>query len=431
MPSPMHNPLADPAAASSAEAGPAEAGPAVHPGLGMLSPYPFPRLRALLGDGPPGKPPIDLSIGEPKHAVPPLAVETLAAHAADWNRYPPPRGTPELRAACANWLGRRFALEGALVDPERAVLPLSGTKEGLFACGLLLGGGTDGTGQPGRPDRPLAAMPDPLYPVYEGAARFGGLEPVFLAPPDMQSGVFSPDSLDPALLDRLTLLFLCNPSNPQGGVLGPEGLARLVDLARRHGFVLVSDECYADIYRDAPPPSVLQVAGGSLENLLVFHSLSKRSNAAGLRGGFVAGDPRLIDAMANMRNYAAAGMPLPVQAAAAALWDDDAHAAENRALYNQKFAAIGQVLSGRIAHRVPPAGFFLWLDLAGSRFADGEEAALTLWREQGLKLLPGAYLAQGGAGRASPSAAFIRLAIVQDRPLIEQAMERLAEGLAP
>lgn len=398
------------------------AGPAIHPGLAALSTYPFPRLRALIGDLPPGKPEIDLSLGEPKHPIPALAVETIAANAAGWNRYPPPRGTPELRAAGARWLARRFSLPGGLIDAERHMLPLSGTKEGLFTCGLILGGGANKT-------RTLAAMPDPFYPVYEGAARFGGLEPIFLPSPDIQTGVLDPGALDPALLDRLAVLFVCNPSNPQGGFLGREGLARLVDLARRHGFVLVCDECYAEIYRGEPPPSILEVCGGSLDNLLVYHSLSKRSNAAGLRGGFVAGDPRLIDAMATLRNFAAAGMPLPVQAAAAALWDDDAHAAANRALYDRKFEAVEQALSGKIALHKPPAGFFLWLNLENTRFADGEQATLDLWREQGLKVLPGAYLAHGQPGQANQAAPFIRLAIVHELPLIEQAMSRLAEAL--
>lgn len=405
---------------------PAFAGPselAIHPGMAALPAYPFPRLRALIAGIEPGKPEIDLSIGEPKHAVPPMVADTLAANADLWNRYPPPLGTPALRAACTSWLNRRFNLPGGLIDADRHVLPLSGTKEGLFACGLLLGG------RPGT-DRSLAAMPNPLYLVYPGAAHLGGLEPVYLSPPDIQTGILDPDALDPAMLDRLALLFLCNPANPQGGILDRQGLEKLIALARHHGFVLVSDECYAEIYYGDPPPSALEVCGGSLDNLLVFHSLSKRSNAAGVRAGFVAGDERLIKQMGTMRNFGAAGIPLPVQAAAAALWDDDAHVAENRALYREKFEAVDAILGGSVPCHQPEAGFFLWLDLAAAGVTDGEAFAKTLWREQGLRAVPGSYLTLETPGQPNPAADYIRLAVIHDTDTMRQAMVRLAEAVA-
>lgn len=398
-------------------------GPPINPAMGVLPTYPFPRLRALIAGHDPGKPEIDVSFGEPKHAIAPLALETLAANTATWNKYPPPRGTPDLWASCAGWLNRRFDIAPGLIDPTRNIMPLSGTKEGLFGCGLLLGG--QGAGSP----RPLAAMPNPCYPVYEGAARFGGLEPVYLEPADPQQGVLDPDSLDPAMLDRLTVLFLCNPSNPQGGVLGQEGLAKLIYLARRHGFVLVSDECYAELYYGDPPPSALEVCDGRLDNLLVYHSLSKRSNAAGLRGGFVAGDARLIDAMGSMRSYSAAGLPLPIQAAAGALWDDDTHAAENRARYAEKYATVASVFGNKLSFHQPDGGFFLWLDISGTAHPDSEAAALTLWKEQGVRILPGAYLAHTDPGQTHPASRFVRAALVHPNDAIAEMCERLVEGL--
>lgn len=396
--------------------------PAIHPGMAALPAYPFPRVRALIAGIEPGKAEIDLSIGEPKLPTPPIVAETLTANAALWNRYPPPLGTPALRASCAGWLHRRFDLPDGLIDSERHILPVSGTKEGLFSCGLILGG-RQGV------SRSLAAMPNPLYPVYPGAARLGGLEPVYLASRDIQTGVIDPDSLDPAMMDRLAVVFLCNPANPQGGTLGPQGLEKLIALSRRHGFVLVSDECYAEIYYEKPPPSALEVCGGDLENLLVFHSLSKRSNAAGLRGGFIAGDERLIKSLGNLRNYAAAGMPLPVQAAAAALWDDDAHVADNREHYHRKFAAVAEGLAGQLPFHRPDAGFFLWLNLADAGISDGEACAKALWQEQGLRTIPGAYLTETAAGQANPAASYLRLAIVHEPDIVREAMTRLAQAL--
>jgi len=406
----------------------------INPRLERLSDYPFARYRALIDgvDPPPGLEPVALTLGEPQHAAPALLAETLAAHAADWTRYPPLDGTPDYRAACADWLARRYALPAGLVDPERGVLPVSGTREALFMLPLAVVP-PERSGPP-----PAIVLPNPLYAPYEGGAIMAGAEPVF-ADCTAATG-FLPDldalEADRALMARTAAIYLCSPSNPQGAVADRAYLTRALALARRHGAVLVVDECYAEIYGDAPPPGALEAAagldGGALDNLLVFHSLSKRSNAAGLRAGFVAGDPSLIAAFAHLRRYAAAGMPRPVMAAAAALWRDDAHAAENRARYRAKFDAAEAALAGRLAMRRPPAGFFLWLDvgaLAPGAPDPGETVARRLWAEAAVRALPGAYLTQPSADGVNRGAAYLRLALVHEPAAIAEALGRLA-GLA-
>ncbi|MGP1394827.1 MAG: aminotransferase class I/II-fold pyridoxal phosphate-dependent enzyme [Inquilinaceae bacterium] len=394
----------------------------INDALQRLTEYPFPRLAGLL-DGiapPPGTRPVILSIGDPQHPAPDVIGAVLHANAHLWNRYPPLDGTPEFREAACGWLRRRFAVADGLIDPDRAILPLSGTREGLFLSALLTvparkGGAT-----------PAVCMPNPFYAPYEGAARMAGAEPVFLHT-DAGTG-FLPDldALTPSLLDRTALFYLCSPGNPQGAAAPRAYLERLIGLARRHGFVLALDECYTEIYGGEPPAGGLEAAGGALDNLLLFQSLSKRSNAAGLRAGFTVGDPRLIASFRRLRGYAAAGMPLPIQAAAAALWRDDAHVETNRALYRAKFDAAERALAGRLPFRRPDGGFFLWLEVG-----DGEAAARRLWGEAGIKVLPGAYLAQPDADGINRADSYIRVALVHDEPVVRDALERLADILSP
>ena len=383
-----------------------------------LSPHPFDRLRRLLDGVPPGASPLDLSIGDPKHAAPDLIARVLADHAADWTGYPPILGTERFRAAAVGWLNRRFALPPDRIDPDRMVLPLSGTREGLF---LLAG-----LARARRPRRhPAIAFPDPFYAVYEGAAISAGVEPVGLEA--TQDGLPDLDRLaaDAALCGRLCLLYLCVPTNPQGAVADAAYLRKAVDLARANDCLLVVDECYVDLYDTAAPGGVLQVLTDGPANVLATHSLSKRSNAAGLRAGFAVGDPDWVEAFRLLRLYGSAGMPVPVQAAAAALWDDDAHAAENRQLYRAKFDLFDRVLGGLPGYCRPPAGFFLWLDVG-----DGEAVSRRLWAEAGLKALPGRYLSQPRADGSSAGDRFIRLALVHGLDRIEPAADRLRRVLA-
>ncbi len=389
-----------------------------NPRLDRLDAFPFRRLAALLEGLEPraGLPVLDMSIGEPRHAPPPLLAETVAARADGWNRYPPPAGTAEFRTVCCRWLERRNALPAGTLDPDRHLLPLAGTKEGLYLLAQLV----SPLAADGRPARIL--MPDPLYAVYYGAAVMAGAEPVPL-PATAASG-FLPDldALDADLLSRTALVYLCSPSNPQGAVADTGYLRHLAERARTFDFVLAVDECYAEIYDEAPPPGALGATRGDdpdFRNLLVFHSLSKRSNAPGLRSGFVAGDARLLRRFLHLRAYAAAVQPLPLMAAAAALWEDETHVAENRARYRRKFDLAEARLAGRFGFYRPAGGFFLWLDVG-----DGVAAARRLWTEAALKVLPGTFLSATD-GPGSPGHRYIRLAMVHDEATIEDALDRL------
>ena len=390
--------------------------------LAALEAYPFARLGELLAGSqpPPDRAPIDMTLGDPRHATPPLVDEILRAHAQAWNRYPPIAGTRDWQTAVAGWLVRRYGAAGRLVDPETGLIPLSGTREGLFMTALLVVPGAI----KGR--TPVVLLPNPFYAAYEGAAVMAGAESVFLDAGRRSGFLPDLDALEEAqknsgLLDRTALAYLCSPSNPQGAAASLDYLKRWLRLARQHDFVLAVDECYAEIYNRQPPPGVLQAAadldGGSLDNLLVFHTLSKRSNAAGLRSGFVAGAPKLIAAFRRLRGYGAAGMPLPIQAASAALWDDDEHAVENRERYRAKFAQAETILADRFDHYTPDGSFFLWL-----RTTDGVAAARRLWDETGIRVLPGAFLAHPNSDGRSPADPYIRIALVDDIGTIRDAL---------
>jgi N-succinyldiaminopimelate aminotransferase len=388
-----------------------------------LGDNPFTRLNALLKDVVPrsNERPLLLSVGEPQHAPPEWVAEIIAAHARDWNKYPAIQGTEEFRASAAAWLARRYGLKPGFVDPERHLLALCGTKEGLFLAAELAVPSVK-AGQP-----PAALLPNPLYLTYRGAAVMAGAEMVPL--PATRATGFLPDlhAVEPALLERTALVFLCTPANPQGAVASLDYLKHAIRLARRHDFVLVVDECYSEIYDQAPPPGALEAAqalGEGLDHLLVFHSLSKRSNAAGLRAGFVAGDERLIRRFFTLRSYGGSQMPLPIQAAAAALWRDEAHVVENRALYRSKIDTAEHVLAGRFGFYRPEGGFFLWLEVG-----DSETAALRLWREAGVKSVPGGYLGTEDAAGHNPGAGYLRLALVHDDATVAEALERLVRVL--
>ena len=391
--------------------------------LDHLGEYPFARLASLLADVNPraNATPVVMSVGEPQHQPPPLVAETVAANAHLWNKYPPMAGTEEFRAAVAAWLTRRYNLPPGAVTPERHILPVSGTKEALFLIGLLA------VPEEKNSARPIALLPNPYYLVYAGAAAMSGAEIRYLPATAEHSFLPDLDALDAATLNRTSLFFLCSPANPQGTIADLDYLKKAVRLARKHDFVLVVDECYAEIYDRAPPPGGLEACaalGGGLDNVVVFHSLSKRSSAAGLRSGFVAGDPALIAGFLRLRNYGGTQVPMPLQAAAAALWRDEAHVEENRAAYRRKFDAAESVLRGRLGFYRPPGGFFLWLDVG-----DGEAATVRLWREGAIRTLPGAFVSHAEPGEANPGARFIRVALVHDEATIAAALERMVRIL--
>lgn len=396
-----------------------------NPRLNGLTDYFFRRLAALLEPvaPPSGLEPIDLSIGQPMHPTPELLTETLAANGHLWRRYPPVLGTPDFRDASRNWLTRRYDLPDNLLSADQHLLPVAGTKEALFMLSQLVTPDRKGGGQP------AVLMPNPFYNVYLGGALIAGAEPVLLPVSANTNHLPDLDRLDTSLLDRTVAFFLCSPANPQGSAADLDYLTRALTLARRHDFLLIMDECYSEIYTEQPPAGALQAAmalGEGLDNLLVCHSLSKRSNAAGLRSGFVAGDPALIKAFAHLRNYAAAVQPLPVLAAAAALWRDETHVEENRRLYREKFELADRLLTGRFDYGRPAGGFFLWLNVG-----DSEAITRKLWSEAALKVVPGAYIGRDDPKTGfNPGADSIRVALVHDMTTTEQALQRLVDTLS-
>lgn len=382
---------------------------------------PFSRLAVLLEGIEPGMRPIDLSAGGPRHPMPGFLIEKIAEAGAGFGQYPAIRGTAELRASIAAWLGRRYPRLRGAVDPGRQVLPVCGSREALFFAMF--------PAVQRRPDiaRPAALIPNPFYQTYAAAALAAGAEPVYL-PADAGTG-FLPDmaGIKKSVLERTAAMFLCSPSNPQGAVAGAGYLRGAVDAARRYDFMLIADECYSEIYIDAPPPGALEAAiahRGDFANVIAFQSLSKRSNVPGLRSGFCAGDPGFIESLARFRNVAAPQLPLPIQHASAALWGDETHVEQSRALYRAKFDAADEVLAGKFGYARPHGGFFLWLDLGG-----GEEAVKTLWQRCGVKLLPGAYLARPGPDGRNPGAAHVRVAMVADLAETTEALTRIVACL--
>lgn len=399
-----------------------------NPAVDHLTDYPFQRLRTLL-DGvepPAGTDPLIMSIGEPQHAVPDLATRAIAETAAGWGKYPPPDGTPAWRAAVAGWLTRRYGLPEGMIDAERDLLPVSGTREALYMAGQVIFPRSMRDGS-----RPASLIPNPFYQVYIGAAVMNGAHPVLVDAP-AENG-FLPDfaRVKEAVLERAACMTLCSPANPQGTVAGLDYWTRLVELARAHDMVLIADECYSEIYRDTPPVGVLEACrelGGGLDNVLVFNSLSKRSSVPGLRSGFVTGDRELVSRFRRLRSYGGAGMPLPVMAAATALWSDEAHVEENRTLYRQKLEDAEAILGPRFGLTAPPGGFFLWLNV-GAVGLDGETATRRLWGEAGVKVLPGRYLSQEADDGTSIGDAYVRVALVHDRETARDGLQRIARTL--
>jgi aspartate/methionine/tyrosine aminotransferase len=382
---------------------------------------PFVRLRELLGDEPPGKPPISLAVGEPQHAIPAFVAPIIAAHVAEFGRYPMNKGLDEFGVAVAQWLERRYALPRS-VDPASEVLVLNGTREGLFLAAIAAKNFV-----PPRAGRPAVLVPNPFYAAYAAAAIAAECEPVFL--PATKTSGFLPDidALSEDLLARTVAFYLASPSNPQGAVADRAYLDRLAALARRFGFLVLADECYCEIYSERPPAGMLEAAGNGFENVVVFHSLSKRSNLPGLRIGFAAGDRKFLASFLELRNVAAPQVPTPLQRVAIAAYNDEMHVEENRRLYREKFDLADQIIGDRYNYRRPAGGFFLWLDVGAQ--GGSEAATQRLWREGGVRVVPGRYLAREQADGGNPGENYIRVAMVQNNEITGEAMHRLVAVL--
>lgn len=381
-----------------------------------LPDYAFPRLRRLLEGHAPGDEPIQMTIGEPRHPMPDFVGPILAANLDGFGVYPPNDGTPELLGAIAGWVARRY---GVTLGEDRLMV-LNGTREGLFNAGIALCPET----RAGR--RPVVLMPNPFYQVYAVAALAAGAEPVYV--PATAATGHLPDyaALPAEVLDRVALAYICSPANPQGAVAGRAYWADLLALAERHGFRILADECYSEIWRDAPPPGVLEAArdaDADPERVLAFHSLSKRSNLPGLRSGFVAGGPQAIARLRKLRAFAGAPLPLPLQRVAEAAWRDEAHVAASRALYQDKFRIADHVFAGMQGYAPPEAGFFLWLPVD-----DGEAATVRLWTGTGVTVLPGGYLSRDAGGR-NPGRGYIRVALVAPADETARGLTRLRDCL--
>ena len=383
---------------------------------------PFVRLTELIAGIEPGKPVINLSVGEPQHPIPNFVGPTLDAHLADFGRYPANKGIEPFRRAVASWLGRRYSLARP-VDPESEVLVLNGTREGLFLAAIAAKRWV--TRHAGKP---AVLIPNPFYAAYAAGALAADCEPVYL-PTTRESG-FLPDldALDEALLARTVACYIASPSNPQGAVADSAYLDKLANLARRFGFLIFADECYCEIYSGNAPAGMLEAAGPDFANVVVFHSLSKRSNLPGLRVGFAAGDRRFLAPYLELRNVAAPQVPAPAQYVAIAAYGDEAHVQENRKLYSAKFDLADQIVGGRYGYERPAGGFFLWLDI--SKHGSSEMVTKKLWSGAGVRVVPGRYLAREQNDGSNPGEGYIRVAMVQDKAATAEALHRLVAVLS-
>ncbi len=383
---------------------------------------PFQRLNQQLAGIEPGLDPIVMTIGEPRHEPPSYVIEVLDEHKADFRRYPAIRGTDQFRAAIGNWLKTRFNLSDAF-DPNKSIIPLNGSREGLvFGC-------VSARDYLKKDGKPAVILPNPFYQSYGAGAHIAGADEILL--PEPADGVLPDlDAIAPDLLDRTVAFYFATPANPQGTVAPMAYLQKLIKLARKHNFMLFSDECYSEIYRDTPPTGILEAAeaiDGTLKNVVTFNSLSKRSNLPGARCGFAAGDPEFIQFFADFRNIAAPQVPMPIQALAVRAFGDEEHVVENRRLYNEKYDAAEEILSPLFGPVRKDGGFFLWLDV--SRWGSGAQVAEKLWREAGVKTLPGAYIASDMPDGSNPGDKYIRLALVESLEVSKEAFRRILDSL--
>lgn len=394
-----------------------------------LTEYPFPRLEKLLANVKTNfSVPIIMAIGAPQNNPPDFMFDAINQSKNLWNRYPPTSGSMELKTAISNWATNRFSLPENSLNLSKNILPVCGTREALGMSGKLC------ISKEKNGKKPVALIPNPFYQVYAGSCMLEGAETIFI--PAIKENDFLPDyfSVDEEILNRTAICFICTPSNPQGTSANTLYLKRLIKLARKYNFILISDECYSELYyTENPPCGSLQACAelaaeenintNIFANVLVFNSLSKRSNAPGLRSGFVAGDELLITKLTNLREYCGAVIPLPLQMVSIALWNDEEHVTKNRNDYIKKMDLAEQIIGNKFNFKRPDGGFYLWLDVG-----NGEQATQKLW-EKGIKVLPGKYLAETDKSGFNPGNNFIRAALVNDINTTQKALEILVTTL--
>ena len=388
----------------------------MNPQLQALHPYPFAKMATLLdGITPnPAYAPIKLGIGEPQHAPPPFVLDVITDNLGKIQNYPATNGLPELRQAISDWLVRRFHVKAVNADTQ--VLPVMGTREALFSF-------VQAAFDRSNTQKPYVMMPNPFYQIYEGATLLAGGQPYFVNCTSENNFVGDYDSVPSEVWQKTQIVFVCSPNNPTGAVMGAEQWQRLLALSDQYGFILVSDECYSELYFDIPPIGLLEVCAklgrDNFDSCVVFHSLSKRSNLPGMRSGFVAGDAKLLAPYAKYRTYHGCAMPIHHQLASIAAWQDEAHVETNRTMYRQKFDLWIDKLGDKLPLRRPDAGFYFWLPVK-----DDEQFVKVLYEQLNIHALAGRYLSrdtpQGNAGKN-----FVRMALVADIAQSEQAIERL------
>ena len=406
--------------------------------LSDLPPYPFPRMRALLEGITPQDEgsALNMSIGEPQHQPAQFILDALTQQQHLYNKYPPLAGHALWQEAVLKWLQRRNNIPDTFMTADH-ILPLNGSREGIFSLGLVI---RDHYNM--QSHKQHFVLPNPYYQPYSGTALIGQGDILYLNA--LRENNFYPDysALSEEQLTQTKALFICNPSNPHGTIASREMLIDLMIKAKHHDFILIGDECYSEIYDQEAPISLIELAydlsqhhpdfkQNPLKNIIVFNSLSKRSNLAGLRSGFIAGDGEILARFKHMRQYSGAPLPLPIQLASAKAWSDEEHVIHNRALYHQKFDLAEQYLQGHLGFYRPQGGFCLWLDVSQGRFNSGEEACKALWQQWGIKSLPGLYLSYEANPQAPLNEAhlYIRLVLVHDNAQIEPALEKIVKTL--
>lgn len=400
----------------------------MNPNLNLLQPYPFQRLRDLFkGIVPnPAFTAINLSIGEPKHATPQLVKDALVNSLAGLANYPTTIGSIELREAISSWITRRYNIPA--LSAEKAILPVNGSREALFAFAHAIIDTTK--------NKPVVISPNPFYQIYEGAAFLAGATPYFLntlphAEAD-QNHVMDFTSVPEDVLARTQLAYICSPGNPSGKVMSLAQWKNVFELSDKYGFVIAADECYSEIYFDEahPPLGALQAAhllGRTCKNLIVFSSLSKRSNVPGMRSGFVAGDESIIEKFTLYRTYHGCAMNPAVQAASIAAWNDETHVIENRSQYAKKFKDVTPLLTDVLEAVIPDAAFYLWAKIKDKNISD-TDLAIKLYRDLNITVLPGSFLARDAHG-VNPGQNFIRIALVASYAECIEAAERINKHL--
>ena len=401
----------------------------MNPNLNLLQPYPFQRLRELFAGVTPNPAfnNINLSIGEPKHATPAIIKDALTANLSGLATYPTTLGVPALREAIANWATRRYGIPLLNIDTE--ILPVIGSREALFAIAQVV---IDSLKRDLN-NKPIVISPNPFYQIYEGAAFLAGAQPYFLNTTVENNHAMDFASVPVEVLNRTQLVYVCSPGNPSGKVMTLAQWKEIFALSDQYNFVIAADECYSEIYFDEtkPPLGALQAAhllGRSYKNLIIFSSLSKRSNVPGMRSGFVAGDASLIAKFLLYRTYHGSAMSPTVQMASVAAWNDENHVIENRRLYAEKFNTVTPMLSGTLQVEMPDAAFYLWADVNnGSKPKEKDtDFAVKLYRDLNITVLPGSLLARE-AHRSNPGAGFIRLALVASLDECVEAAKRIQE----